>query len=334
MPEVIFSIDYELYGSGQGNLREHVLEPMQAIAGVFDRHDANLVVFVEALEFARIKQASSDADIGAVCRQILDLHRRGHEIALHIHPQWANAYYRDGAWHLDYNEYNLCTLPKMRITKIVDEALDFLRDETQDPTFIPRSFRAGNWLFQPTACLAEVLADRGIKIDSSVFKGGLHREPPIDYRDALGNPAYWTFRTDVNVPDPHGPLVEVPIHTVMVPFWRMITRKRFSLQRRSMASRAETKVGTVKWLDYARPRYPLKFDFCRMTFQEMKTIVEREVRRAEQGKVSSAVLVAIGHTKDLVDVTPIGEFLGWLRSCGIHITTLESFYDRRLRTAE
>ena len=252
-----------------------------------------------------------------MCDQIRRLHRDGHEVALHIHPQWANAQHRDGVWELDYSEYNLGELSRGRIESIVDECLEFLRSEIQDESFRPIAFRAGNWLIQPAERIAHVLADRGIKIDSSLFKGGFHRKPSIDYRAAARNPEpYWRFRSDVNRPDPDGVLIEVPIYTVSVPMWRMVTRKRLTLQRRSIARRKQIDASLGKWLDYARPNYPLKFDFCRMTLPEMTSMVEREA--SQRGDRQGArPMVAIGHTKDLEDAAPIDEFLHWLHRNGI-----------------
>ena len=330
MTEIIFSVDYELYGNGDGTLRDLVLEPAAALAEVFDRNDAKFVVFVEALELARIKRADADPDIGPVCDQIRRLHRDGHEIALHIHPQWANARHRNGAWELDYSEYTLGALSRERIESIVDESLDFLRGEIQDSSFRPIAFRAGNWLIQPSERVADVLADRGIKIDSSLFKGGFHRKPSIDYRAAARNPGYyWRFRSDVNRHDPNGVLLEVPIYTALVPMWHMITRKRLTLQRRSISRRKAIDADLAKWRDYARPSYPLKFDFCRMSFPEMTSMVEREASRGGDAQ-GARPMVAIGHTKDLEDAAPVHEFLRWLRSNGIRVTTFRSAYARYL----
>src|SRR5262249_42572650 len=139
----------------------------------FQSAGVKFVNFVEALEFEQIERSQSDSASGDVRRQIRQLHDAGHEIALHLHPQWANARHRDGSWELDYAEYNLCTLPQERIRQIVDRAITWLRDVLGDSTFSPLSFRAGNWLFQPTKAAAEVLSSFGVKVDSSVFKGGL-----------------------------------------------------------------------------------------------------------------------------------------------------------------
>src|SRR5207248_1404364 len=143
-----------------------------------------------------------------------------------LHPQWCNARYQDAKWDLDYTEYNLCTLPPRRITEIVERSIAYLRTVLEASDFTPFSFRAGNWLFQPTSAAARVLRENGIRIDSSVFKGGRQHKHNLDYRRAIKNGYYWTFGDDVTVPDPRGGLLEIPIHPKMVAFWQMITAKR------------------------------------------------------------------------------------------------------------
>ena len=226
MIEFIFTLDYELYGNGTGALRDLVYEPGEKLRGIFHKWKAPFVAFVEVAEFEKIEAYGTDAAIDLVKRQLRDFYRDGFEIALHLHPQWCNAQNEKGKWVLDYSEYNLCTLPRPRISQIVEQSLDYLRYVVDEHKFAPLSFRAGNWLFQPTQTAANVLALKGIKIDSSVFKGGLLHNHGLDYRRALRNGYYWSFDSDVNEPAPSGPWIEVPIHAEMVPPWRMPTSKR------------------------------------------------------------------------------------------------------------
>jgi hypothetical protein len=333
MIECIFTIDYEIYGNGQGSLRELVYEPTQRLREVFDKHGVKFVNFVEAVEFDQIERQGTDLASSDVRQQIRDLHRAGYETALHLHPQWANARHQDGRWKLDYSEYNLCTLPSARIAAIVDRALGYLRDVVEDPQFTPVSFRAGNWLFQPTQAAASVLAARGLKIDSSVFKGGVQHAHRLDYRPALKNGNFWNFRNDVNVDTPGGPMLEIPIHVQMVPFWRMLTGKRITLQRKSGATalkssppKAATRFSRLR--DYLRPKYPLKFDFCRMTFAEMTSLIDHVSTIDRDSPAAYKPLVAIGHTKDLFDLESVTAFLGLLKSRGIAVTTLAGAYSR------
>jgi hypothetical protein len=333
MIECIFTIDYEIYGNGEGSLKELVYEPTERLREIFEAGGAKFVTFVEAAELERIAAENSDRAIADIQRQILELHECGFEIGLHLHPQWYNARHEAGTWHLDYAEYNLCTLPKQRAAEVVDRSLKYLRTVLGDPDFTPLSFRAGNWLFQPATTVAEVLHARGIRIDSSVFKGGVQRRHNLDYRPALKNGYFWRFQNDVNREDPEGRLIEMPIHTRMVPFWRMLTAKRVALQQKSnAAARRRQSNGnpgsTAQLSDYLRFTYPLKFDFCRMTLREMVELMEKLIEEDRKTPDQLKPLVAIGHTKDLVDTATVGAFLAWLRTRDIPVSTFKSALSR------
>jgi hypothetical protein len=336
MIDCLFTLDYEIYGNGEGSLKELVYDPAERLAAIFEKWDARFVNFVEVAEFEKIEERGTDPYIGLVRKQIRDLYQKGFEIALHLHPQWYNARYEQSQWHLDYSEYNLCTLPRPRIVEIVERALSYLRYTIDQNQFTPLSFRAGNWLFQPTQTAGSVLAGRGIKIDSSVFKGGLQHNYHLDYRRALKNGYYWPFSTDANVPDAEGGWIEVPIYTEMVPLWRMATSKRISLGKNAGMSGQTNGRKVSRMLDFFRFRYPLKFDFCRMTLDEMTSMVERIIRQDAKTPDVYRPLVAIGHTKDLIDFESVDAFLAFLRAKGIGVRTFPDVYpnllQRKVRT--
>ncbi len=329
MIHVVFTLDYEIYGNGEGTLRDLVLEPTQRLADAFDAFRAPFVVFAEAVEFARMREAESDPDIEAVASQLRSLRTAGHEIALHLHPWWARARYEGGEWQLDWSERNICELSVERMDTIVKGAIDYLRSALSDPCYAPLSFRSGLWLMQPTQPMADVLVRYGVRIDSSVFKGGRTRDAGLDYRPALRNGNYWRFGDDVNTPDPLGPLLELPIHTRMVPFWAMLRRKRLKLHGRVPGADGGNPLPR-RWRDYLRFSYPQKLDFCRMTFQEMRSAVLREIRSARLCSEEPSWLVAIGHSKDLVDFEAISTFLSFLQGEGVSITTFSSGLAREL----
>lgn len=324
MIECIFTLDYEIYGNGQGSLKELVYGPAGKLIELFDQAGARMVVFVETAELEKIEAAQSDAAIEDVKRQVKEMHGQGHEIALHLHPQWCNARFANGKWILDYSEYNLCSLPEQRTGEIVDQSIAYLRHILSAPDFTPLSFRAGNWLFQPTEATAKALASRGIVIDSSVFKGGKQRQHGLDYRRARQNGYYWKFSSDVTAPDPSGGMLEVPIYTEMVPFWKMATAKRRGFQGGGTGGpRAGLDAKINKLLDRARLFYPLKLDFCRMTLRELTSMVDNVIKKDRSAPLYKP-LVAIGHTKDLVDFDTIKFFLSYLRTNNIEITTFKN----------
>ena len=329
MIECIFTIDYEIYGDGHGSLKELVYEPAKQLKALFDQLGAKLVVFVEAAELEKIDTFGTDPAIEDVKQQIRDFHEDGHEIALHVHPQWCNARYQDGAWKLDYKELMpISCLSEQRIDSIVGHSIAYLRSVVDDPDFTPLSFRAGNWLFQPTGTIARVLTRYGIKIDSSVYKGGRQRKHKLDYRPAMANGYYWKFRDDVNVSDPTGPLLEVPIYTRMVPFWEMATSKRIGLQYKAANGTQPARDRFDRLLDLARFRHPLKFDFCRMTLAELLSTIEAASHADQSDPELYKPILAIGHTKDLTDFDAIKALLIYLHRRSIKDSTLYGMYQR------
>src|ERR1700730_212490 len=331
MIECIFTLDYEVYGNGTGSLKELVYEPAKRLQEIFRKWNARFVNFVEVAELRQIEIYGTDPGISDIKRQIQEFYREGFEIGLHLHPQWCNARHENGKWILDYEEYNLCTLPRPRISQIVEQSLTYLREAVGQSGFTPVSFRAGNWLFQPTEIAASVLADKGIQIDSSVFKGGLQHDNTLDYRPALGNGYYWSFGRDVNKPDPLGQWIEVPIYTEMVPFWRMPTSKRLGFTGGVGMNTRSAKQKLNRALDFLRLWDPRELDFCRMTLSELTSALDRIVYEDQDSPEVYRPIVAIGHTKDLTDPQTVDAFLSFLHEKQIAVSTFETARPKLLR---
>ncbi len=331
MIQFVFTVDYEIYGNGQGSLKDLVYEPAEKLKAIFLKHGARFVVFPDAAELEMIESLGTDPDIGTVKGQLNDLRRKGFELGLHIHPWWYKARRDAERWILDGSEYNLCVLPRERIVEIVDRAIEYLRRVLTEPDFAPVSFRAGHLLFQPTRPLAGVLAERGIKVDTSVYRGGLWRKQGLDYRRAPRTAPFWRFGDEAVVPDPRGVLIEVPIHTRQVPSWRLLTSKRVALQQAG-GSAAKLRLKILdRFSDFARLRYPLKLDFGQMTGHEASRTIDRIIREDRTDPASYRPVVAILHTKDPLDAETLDATLETLARNGIGVTTLEGVH-RRIET--
>lgn len=326
MIEFIFTIDYEIYGNGEGTLEELIYEPAAKLIDIFLKHNKRFVPFIEVAELELIEAHATDPIIDSVKKQIRYFHNNGFELGLHLHPQWYNARHDNGTWQLDYSEYNLCTQSPERINQIVERSINYFRHILGKDEFTPISFRAGNWLFQPTGNMAKVLTDYDIKIDSSVFKGGLQHQHRLDYRPAVNNGCFWKFQDDVNKPASSGTMIEIPIYTQMVPFWKMATVKRLGLQQKAASGSKTLKQLFYRFLDMARPLQPLKLDFCRMNIKELTIMMDKIIKDDQQESQSFMPIVAIGHTKDLVDFITVDSFLSYLNQKNIKVVTFQEVY--------
>ena len=114
----------------------------------------------------------------------------------------------------------------------------------------------------------------------------------------------------------------------MVPCWNMLTAKRIGLQQKSPAKYQSNRQKLKRLLDYLRLWYPLKLDFCRMTIDELTSIMERVIREDKGNPSSYKPVVAIGHTKDLVDFDSVEYFLSYLGRKGIAVSTFKEALHR------
>lgn len=330
MIEFIFTIDYEIFGNGEGSLEELVYGPAKQLKIIFDKWNTRFVVFVEVAELEMIEARETDEAIDLVKHQVCEFFRAGYEIGLHLHPQWYNARYENGKWLLDYSEYNLSNQPRERIIQVVDRSIGYLRKLLGATDFTPFSFRAGNWLIQPTRTMARVLYEQGLKVDSSVFKGGRQYQHNLDFRPARKNGYFWAFSDDVNVASPQGRLVEFPTYTTMVPIWKLLTTKRVGLQRKAPTNAPSAPKKRFRLLDFLHFLYPLKLDFCRMTRKELEQVLDAEMRKDRDNPAVFRPMVAIGHTKDLIDFETVEALLEYLKRNEIGI----SDFRRVFRTAQ
>ena len=331
MIEIVFTLDYEIYGNGRGALLDFIYEPAEQIKNIFRNHGGPFVVFVEVAEIEIVDAHGGDPAVDTIKRQLRDFRTKGIELGLHLHPQWYNARYEKSEWQLDLCEYNLCALSTNRINCLIDRSLAYLRKVLGDPGFTPISFRAGNWLLQPTREVANSLAEHGIKVDSSVYKGGVQHAHKLDYRRSLKNGYFWRFSENVNVPDPQGVLFEIPTYTQMVPIWNIFTAKRIRLQQQGAAGKTSGGQKISRLRDYLRPAYPMKLDFCRLTTAQMIRMFDKEISEEREDPDSFRPVVAIGHTKDFVDSATLEAFLSYLEKNEIPAVTFEEVHGKIMR---
>ena len=60
MIECIFTIDYEIYGNGEGSLRDLVYEPAERLMAIFQKWGARFVAFIEVAELEMIEANKTD----------------------------------------------------------------------------------------------------------------------------------------------------------------------------------------------------------------------------------------------------------------------------------
>jgi hypothetical protein len=332
---VVVSVDYEIFGSGQGDVRQHVVDPTERMARLCEKYGAPLTVFFEVEEYlafekfrdALVKQLGYDP-AALIRRQIIDLAKRGHDIQLHLHPQWYRADYQNGKWILELGKMTVDSLfetqeettayiaaRKAAIEKMLVEA----GGRQQKVTV----YRAGAFSAQPGKKLLPALARNGFVIDSSVVKGLVqskaHGGSGLDYVNAPSAKEPWRVSRDVIEIDPAGPIWEVPIYSKMGRRFQQITvrrlRAKFSknipkAQKSDMVQKLGVKKNPVSILKFLAQPIPIKLDFHN---QPPHTLVNwiKNAPAAERNGLD--VVVLIGHTKEHTDDAAFEKFLALVK---------------------
>lgn len=222
MLKAIFTLDYEIHGNGTGNPYILMVEPTDRLLQQFDTYGAKLTIMADIGEILKFKQFAEeqgcdDYNYEAIARQLRDAIRRGHDVQLHIHSSYFNAYYENGHWLQDWSEYDFARLNWDRMNEMVRRGKDFLETLLRpvDPNYRCNVFRAANWSVCPSKNVIKALLNNGITIDTSVFKYG-RREGRVnfDYTAAFSPLVPWLAdENDICNRSDTGELWEFPIYS-------------------------------------------------------------------------------------------------------------------------
>lgn len=326
---IVLSVDYEIFGNGAGDVRQHVVDPTERMARLCEKYGAPLTVFFEVEEFLQFEKhrdalvAALGYDPAALIRQqIISLAKAGHDIQLHLHPQWHRAECRDGQWRLNPEKATVDSLfetqeevanyiaeRKLVIEKMLAEA----GGRQQKVTV----YRAGAFAAQPAQRLLVALAENDFIIDSSVVKGLTRTKAHdcLDYRNAPSAKEPWRVSRDVIQRDPSGPIWEVPIYSRMSRRFQQLTvrrlRAKFSgnipkAQQHDMVQQLGLGRNPFTILKFLFQPIPIKLDFHN---QSPRTLLNWIKSAATSENGGPDVVVLIGHTKEHTDDRAFEKFL-------------------------
>lgn len=334
---LIFTLDYELFGNGLGQLDTCLLAPVERMLGTFERAGASLTIFVEATEFARMDELgpACGVDVAPVKAQLRDAFARGHDVQLHVHPQWRRAERQaDGTWRVDYAKWRTGDLPPDETRTVIGEGKAWLEDLLRDAgrTYRCTIFRAGGWCIQPAAHVLAVLRDLGFVADSTVAPGMRDASAGYwyDFRAAPRAP-WWRVTGDVCTAADEG-LIEIPIAAADVP----LATHAATLARRKLAAdagfppgcTAHYRVPTTEGGLTRRARKVAALgramcDFSGLGCAAGRAVIDRW--RAERaGGAAPLPIVAIGHNKNFSPWSEreLDALLAWAADDpGLHFST-------------
>ena len=330
---LIFTLDYEIHGNGDGSPYELMVEPTYRLMDLLEKYNGKLTILADVAEILCFKRYYEETgedkfyykDIES---QLIDAIRRGHDVQLHIHSSYFKAKFNGLSWEQCWAEYNMAALSYDRIYEMVSTSKRFLEDLLQPVSsdYSCTAFRAANWSMMPTPNIYNALVSNGIKIDTSVYKGGCQTgNVNYDYSNAHSQlHSYPADQHNINLYDSNGLLTEYPIYTEMRYFWsfvtpirvfRMVRAKFHKHKKNDVVAPQESKknTSTLRITSFFK-KSPWKLDFNQASGYQLINAVKRIHKHIHEKDPENEV-VLIGHSKTFVKYNErtLEQFLKWTK---------------------
>ena len=204
------TIDYEIFlGKNLLSADEILFKPTEKILKLWKDFNINGTFFPDVCSVWQHKKFGINNYVETFESQMKKAVLEGHDIQLHLHPEWLSSEFLNKTWHFKEKTSSLndlgfnINLPDST-PSLVLRAKQYLEDLISPTTkhykcFI---FRAGGWLIQPSKKIIQSLLENNINIDSSVIPGFL--SPRIDYKidfRSFPNKTSWFVNTKTDITD-------------------------------------------------------------------------------------------------------------------------------------
>ena len=327
MKKLLVTLDYELYGNGSGDVFKHIIEPTESILAVCNQKNVKVTIFFEVVEYWMLKNEWEKGNtmgyaknpVEAMENQIIAAYQQGHDVQLHIHPQWVNAVYENGRWNVDFNAWRLGGYKdegENSIYYLLKKGKETLESIINHPSYQCTALRAGGYNIQPSREVLNAMCELGLRIDSSVYSGG--KETGVlsqyDYSKITNEKGYWYIDKDVLIDEgKKTTLIELPI--VAFPLKRIfkfltIERvKSIFKNRQSAMNSFEAKTSKSSKLTIIKYFFQYEWqtwDYCLFSNRLHRQYIKKCNELYQQNKRD--YFVVIGHPKNLVTTKTL-EFL-------------------------
>jgi hypothetical protein len=320
MLNVIFTLDYEIHGNGEGDPNALMVEPTNRLLDLLDQHDAKLTIMADVAEILKFREhrdrtGRDEFHYDAIANQLQRAVQRGHDVQLHLHPSYFNATFNGRRWEQDWSEYNFAGLPFDRLNQIVRVGKNYLEDllKPVNTSYECVAFRAANWAISPSFNVVSALVNNGIRIETSVFKHG-RRDGIVsfDYSDAHSDLVPWRVdKNNICKRKDDGQLIESPIYcerrwigAFLTPnrVYRMFQTNRHSIARETASGVGEpsrSEGGSKVWrkLRWLTGTHPWKADFNQCTGRQLARALLRASRVHDPTGDARLPFILIGHSK-------------------------------------
>ena len=175
--QLVLTDDWELRGDGSGDMHAIQFDTIRRLTGIYEQFGLKSSFYVEAMQqLCHLRLGCAHPVLLELAYEWEDVIRktymRGHDVQMHIHPQWHNAYYGNGQWFLG-KKWSITEYPPSDVRKILSECKQYIEELLRpiNPDYRCVSFRGAKWCIAPSEYALPILSELGFVFDTSVVPG-------------------------------------------------------------------------------------------------------------------------------------------------------------------
>jgi hypothetical protein len=336
--------DWELSGNGSGDVHRLQFEPLRRLVSIYNRLGIRGSFNAEVMQQLTFRQHQNEhEELKTWANEwddvVRETFRYGHDIQLHIHPQWQNAEYIDGRWNLT-SDWSILNYSREAAHQMLARGKEYLENLLKDinPSYRCVSFRSGAWCIAPSPHMLELLVSLGIVFDMSIVAGVKYdtRNIKLDYtaceEDFL---PYYPVMTDARrVSHKPEPIICVPTNCFYAS-----RRQVFRHHLEKVGSKVKSKISTQaavsnngrsveaygeQWaqidgslmkrvyrkgiVPYLAGKHTIS-DLAQLDYALMSEMLSSIRKRARASGLTDVPVVLENHTKDLHNFSDLERFL-------------------------
>ena len=339
-----FVDDWELSGNGSGDVDELQFRPMRQLVEIYNAHGVRGSFNAEVMQqltFRRFQDSHPKLKTLADGwdDHVRETFKQGHDIQLHIHPQWRGARYEGGAWRLT-SDWSILNYDRDAAREMIAAGKEYLENLLRpiDGSYRCVSFRSGAWCIAPSEHMLSLLAEIGVVFDMSIVGGVRYdtKNIKLDYTNCEEDflPYYPDMRDARRVSDKPEKIVCVPTNhfygsrrQVLKHHLKQVWHKARKTAAAS-AARAGSRSVEAYGQEWAQSRHAspltrlyekgvvpylkgkhLISDIAQLDYSLLREMLRSVRRRARASGLSEVPVILENHTKDVRDFSPIARFI-------------------------
>ncbi len=339
-----FVDDWELRGDGSGDLHRLQISPMRELVRIYNAHGIRGSFNAEAMQQLTFRRFQGEhPELRALADEwdavVQETFRQGHDIQLHIHPQWRQAEFENGQWRLS-GDWSILNHDPDVAYEMLSAGKNYLESllRSIDPSYRCVSFRSGAWCIAPSPFALNLLVRLGIVFDMSIVGGVSYHTRRVQLNYLNCEEAflpYYPMMTDARkVSNQQEAIICVPtnhFHESRIHlFQKHLGKLKQKIIKPAKANSAASKSGSAQsyyqeWAEsesvsqlrrlqknvlapYLTGKHLIS-DIAQLDYSLLSEMLSSIRKRARKTGLSEVPIVLENHTKDIQDFSHIERFV-------------------------